>query len=45
MIRVKEAIVVEGRYDKAKLAGLVALAFFGTGRNCGTCGSWPKPGD
>ena len=53
MIRVKEAIVVEGKYDKIKrlFAGggvliieVGASACSRTGKSRSTCGPWPRPG-
>ena len=52
MLKIKEAIVVEGRYDKNTLSQIVdapfwkppALAFLRIGSKCLFCGRWLSAG-
>ena len=52
MIHIKEAIVVEGKYDHMRLAGLVdalivetgALISSPSGKSSICSGVWPRPG-
>ena len=52
MVKIREAIVVEGRYDKNTLSQIVDapifqtdLVFSGTGKKCGSCAGLLKSWD